>query len=121
MFGKGQLKIMIVGGPNTREDYHIEEGEEFFYQIKGNMVLNIMEKGVPRAVEIKEGEVFMLPARIPHSPQVQPPYSASSIHKLTYDSAKRIQLGSSLSVSALRLSKMPCGGTSARTFHVWGL
>ena len=30
-----QLVIMFVGGPNNREDYHIEEGEELFYQIKG--------------------------------------------------------------------------------------
>lgn len=27
-YSAGQLKIMFVGGPNTRKDYHIEEGEE---------------------------------------------------------------------------------------------
>jgi hypothetical protein len=27
-YGAGQLKIMYVGGPNTRKDFHIEEGEE---------------------------------------------------------------------------------------------
>lgn len=26
--GDGQLKIMFIGGPNQRKDYHIEEGEE---------------------------------------------------------------------------------------------
>ena len=27
-YGAGQLKIMFVGGPNTRKDYHVDEGEE---------------------------------------------------------------------------------------------
>jgi len=70
LYGDGQLQAFIVGGPNIRKDYHIEEGEEFFYQIKGDMRLDIMEKGQPKQVPIKEGEVFILPARIPHSPQV---------------------------------------------------
>ncbi|XP_028409768.1 3-hydroxyanthranilate 3,4-dioxygenase-like [Dendronephthya gigantea] len=69
MYGKGQLKIMYVGGPNTRSDFHIEEGEEFFYMVKGNMCLKVMEQGKPKDVIIKEGEVFLLPCHIPHSPQ----------------------------------------------------
>lgn len=69
MHGHGQLKIMFVGGPNQRADYHIEEGEELFYQLKGDMLLKVMEKGVPRDIPIKEGEVYVLPSRIPHSPQ----------------------------------------------------
>ena len=27
-YGAGQLKVMFIGGPNQRKDYHIEEGEE---------------------------------------------------------------------------------------------
>ena len=27
-YGTGQLKVMFVGGPNVRKDYHIDEGEE---------------------------------------------------------------------------------------------
>lgn len=64
-----QLVIMFVGGPNVRADYHIEEGEELFYQIKGDMCVKILENNVHKDVVIKEGEFFLLPARIPHSPQ----------------------------------------------------
>lgn len=48
---------MFVGGPNVRKDYHIEEGEELFWMVRGDMVLKIMEKGRPKDVAIKEGEV----------------------------------------------------------------
>ncbi|XP_029449179.1 3-hydroxyanthranilate 3,4-dioxygenase isoform X2 [Rhinatrema bivittatum] len=64
-----QLKVMFVGGPNQRKDYHIEEGEELFFQVKGDMCLKITENGKHRDVYIREGEMFLLPARIPHSPQ----------------------------------------------------
>ncbi|XP_020011475.2 3-hydroxyanthranilate 3,4-dioxygenase isoform X1 [Castor canadensis] len=64
-----QLKIMFVGGPNTRKDYHIEEGEEVFYQLVGDMVLRVLEQGKHRDVVIRQGEIFLLPARVPHSPQ----------------------------------------------------
>ena len=61
--------IMVVGGPNTRKDYHIDEGEEFFYQIEGNMILRIIKDGKPEDININEGEIFLLPPKIPHSPQ----------------------------------------------------
>lgn len=69
MHGKGQLKIMFIGGPNQRADYHIEEGEEFFLQVKGDMCLKIVEKNQHKDVHIKEGECYLHPSRIPHSPQ----------------------------------------------------
>lgn len=68
MYG-GQLKIMFLGGPNQRKDYHIEEGEEFFFQLKGDMVLKVVEKGQLKDIVIKEGECYNHPCRIPHSPQ----------------------------------------------------
>ena len=64
-----EFMVMLVGGPNLRTDYHVEEGEELFYQIEGDMVVRLMEEEGPRDVTIREGEIFLLPPRIPHSPQ----------------------------------------------------
>ena len=50
--------IMVVGGPNTRKDYHIDEGEEFFYQLEGSMILRIMDNEKPKDIKIDEGEIF---------------------------------------------------------------
>ena len=60
---------MVVGGPNSRKDYHIDVGEEFFYQLEGDMNLRIMENRIPRDIAINEGDIFLLPPNIPHSPQ----------------------------------------------------
>ena len=61
--------IMVVGGPNARKDYHYDEGEEFFYQIEGDIVLKVIDGGLPRDIAIRAGEIFLLPPRVPHSPQ----------------------------------------------------
>ncbi len=61
--------VMIVGGPNARKDYHVDAGEELFYQLEGDITVKIIEDGVPRDVHIKEGDVFLLPPFVPHSPQ----------------------------------------------------
>jgi 3-hydroxyanthranilate 3,4-dioxygenase len=61
--------VMIVGGPNGRKDFHYEDGEELFYQLEGDITVRIMEDGRPRDIKIREGEMFLLPPRIPHSPQ----------------------------------------------------
>jgi len=69
LWGDGQHKVMLVGGPNARRDYHIERGEELFFQLEGDMVLEVMEKGVQRDILIKQGDFFRLPSDTPHSPQ----------------------------------------------------
>ena len=65
----GDFIVMVVGGPNSRTDYHLDEGPEWFYQLEGEMVLRIQEDGKPRDIPIRAGETFLLPPRTPHSPQ----------------------------------------------------
>lgn len=67
--GTDDFIVMVVGGPNTRTDYHYNESEEFFYQLEGNMVLKLQVDGKAVDVPINEGEIFLLPGKIPHSPQ----------------------------------------------------
>ena len=64
--------IMIVGGPNARKEFHYNEGEEFFYQLEGDMQLLIRENGKSRIIEIQEGDFFLLPPKVEHSPQRYP-------------------------------------------------
>jgi 3-hydroxyanthranilate 3,4-dioxygenase len=67
----GDMMVTVVGGPNQRSDYHDDPIEEFFYQLKGDIVLRIMETPgrMPVDIPIKEGEIFLLPKHVRHSPQ----------------------------------------------------
>lgn len=69
VYRDSEFIIMVVGGPNSRTDYHDDPGEEFFYQVEGDMLLRTMQDGRPVDVPIREGEIFLLPAHMPHSPQ----------------------------------------------------
>lgn len=68
----GDFIVMVVGGPNSRKDYHLNQTPEFFYQVEGDIVLKLMVDGEPKDVHIKEGDVYYLPPNIPHSPQRGP-------------------------------------------------
>jgi len=61
--------VTIVGGPNARTDYHDDPLEEFFYQLSGDIVLRVLEDGKPRDIPIREGDIFLLPPHVRHSPQ----------------------------------------------------
>jgi 3-hydroxyanthranilate 3,4-dioxygenase len=61
--------IQIVGGPNSRTDYHHDEGAELFYQLEGEMLLKTIQNGRRIDIPIRAGEIFLLPPRVPHSPQ----------------------------------------------------
>jgi 3-hydroxyanthranilate 3,4-dioxygenase len=69
VFEDTDFQVMIVGGPNKRNDYHLDPGEELFYQLEGDIVLKVVENGVPRDIPIREGEMLLLPPGVPHSPQ----------------------------------------------------
>ena len=69
VYEDGDFIIMVVGGPNKRKDYHVDPLEEFFYQLEGDMLLKIIDNGKKVDMIIKEGEIFLLPKNIPHSPQ----------------------------------------------------
>jgi 3-hydroxyanthranilate 3,4-dioxygenase len=60
--------VMIVGGPNARKDYHYNETEELFYQLEGNIVVKIQEDGKAREIKLGPGDMYLNPAKIPHSP-----------------------------------------------------
>ena len=64
----GNYIVMIVAGPNARKDYHYNETEELFYQIEGDIVVKTQQDGKLIKYDIKEGEMFLLPSKIPHSP-----------------------------------------------------
>ncbi|MDX1516815.1 MAG: 3-hydroxyanthranilate 3,4-dioxygenase [Woeseiaceae bacterium] len=69
VFDEDDFIVMVVGGPNARDDYHIDEGPEFFYQLEGEMLLKTMQDGRRVELPIRAGEVLLLPPRVPHSPQ----------------------------------------------------
>jgi 3-hydroxyanthranilate 3,4-dioxygenase len=68
VFENAEFIIQVVGGPNSRKDFHYDEGEEFFYQIEGDILVKIQEDGKCVDVPIKEGEIFLLPPKVPHNP-----------------------------------------------------
>ena len=64
--------VMIINGPNSRNDYHVTNSEEFFYQLKGDIVVRIIEDGRIKDVVVREGNTFFVPGNVPHSP-TRPP------------------------------------------------
>lgn len=73
------MMVTVVGGPNQRTDYHDDPVEEFFYQLKGDMVLKVGDDGSFYDVPIREGDVFLLPPHVRHSPQRPQPGSVGMV------------------------------------------
>jgi 3-hydroxyanthranilate 3,4-dioxygenase len=69
LFPDGNYIINLVGGPNTRTDFHDNPTEEIFYQLKGNAYVNIWDRGKYERIDFREGDVFLMPAHVQHSPQ----------------------------------------------------
>ena len=74
VFEQDDFIVMIVGGPNNRTDYDYNETPELFYQLEGEMILKVIERDANNEVlfkdiSIKQGELFLLPPKVLHSPQ----------------------------------------------------
>jgi 3-hydroxyanthranilate 3,4-dioxygenase len=70
---RGQdYQIMIVGGPNARRDFHVNETEEWFYQLKGTVYVTVAQeeegKLIFKKISITEGDTLLMPANVPHNP-----------------------------------------------------
>lgn len=68
----GDFIVMIVGGPNSRKDFHYNNSEELFYQLQGDVSVRIQEDGKIVEIPIKEGDMFLLPGKVPHNPRRGP-------------------------------------------------
>ncbi|MEU3270367.1 3-hydroxyanthranilate 3,4-dioxygenase [Saccharomonospora sp. NPDC006951] len=71
----GDFIVMVVGGPNQRTDFHVDPYEEWFFQYRGTMHVDIVTEEGPRSITIGEGDMWLLPAGVPHSPQRPEPGS----------------------------------------------
>jgi 3-hydroxyanthranilate 3,4-dioxygenase len=63
------LMVTVVGGPNQRTDFHDDPVDEFLYQLKGDMVLKLIDNGERYDVKLREGDIFRMPPHVRHSPQ----------------------------------------------------
>lgn len=61
--------VMIVAGPNARKDYHYNETEELFYQLEGQIQIHIQENGKKKTMKLGPGDMYLHPAKMPHSPE----------------------------------------------------
>ena len=64
--------VMVIKGPNARNDFHLVDSEEYFYQLKGDIKVRIREGDQIVDHLVREGETFFIPPNVPHAP-VRPP------------------------------------------------
>jgi 3-hydroxyanthranilate 3,4-dioxygenase len=69
IYAGSEFIVMVVGGPNSRKDFHYDAGPELFYQLHGDMLLKTVQDAKFVDIPIREGEIFLLPPGVPHSPQ----------------------------------------------------
>ena len=69
IWADSDLICTVVGGPNQRTDFHDDPYEEYFHQFRGNAHLLIWDRGRYERIELRAGDMFLLPAHARHSPQ----------------------------------------------------
>ena len=60
--------VMLIAGPNARNDFHKTDSEEFFMQLTGEILVKTWENGKIVDHVIREGETFFIPPNVPHAP-----------------------------------------------------
>ena len=116
IFPDAEFTVMIVGGPNSRGDYHDDPGEELFYQIEGDMLLKTMQDGAPVDIPIRAGEMFLLPPHVPHSPQRSAGTVGLVVERPRAPDERVIRCIPSTSIwRTSRLSSRPCSSASTPT------
>lgn len=59
-------------GADARNDFRMTDSEEFFIQLKGDVVVRIRDTDGIKDIPVREGETFFIPPNVPHSPQRGP-------------------------------------------------
>jgi 3-hydroxyanthranilate 3,4-dioxygenase len=72
VFREEDFMVTVVGGPNARTDYHVNQTEEFFFQLEGTVNIRIQHEGKPHDIELPAGHIYLLPANVPHAPMRGP-------------------------------------------------
>lgn len=89
IFPDGNYIINMVGGGNQRTDFHDNPTEEIFYQLRGTAHLVIWDRGQFERIELKEGDIFLQPPHLIHSPQRPDPQGLCLLIELPRPQGKR--------------------------------
>ena len=76
---QGDFIVQVVGGPNERTDFHVDPYEEWFYQFRGDMHITLQTDEGVVTQHVREGEMWLLPRNMPHSPQRPNPGSVGIV------------------------------------------
>ncbi len=70
VFPGSEFITMVVRGPNRRNDFHTDPGDELFQQLRGTIRVDTRDPdGTITEHLVHEGELFVVPGGVPHSPR----------------------------------------------------
>lgn len=68
VFPQSEFIFQVIRGPNARNDFHVDPGDEIFYQLQGTIRVDVIESGRRKQNVLNQGDVLLVPAGVPHSP-----------------------------------------------------
>ncbi|PZG01834.1 3-hydroxyanthranilate 3,4-dioxygenase [Micromonospora deserti] len=69
LYPDSQFEVVLVRGPNQRNDFHVDPYDELFIQLEGTIRVDTREPGAGlRRQLVHAGELYVVPAGVPHSP-----------------------------------------------------